>query len=545
MKPDKLPGKALAEFFERVPRASERQTEEAGPRLWRRIALESGAPLQPMRLERPRPQRRLSRIALAAAAAAVVLSVTGVAYRELLKRGASTRTALQVVNGNVQRTADRGSVGVGARVEGGEVVLSKEGGVVALPDGSRIEMRPNTEVRLEAADDGARIRLNRGSVIVTAAKQRSGHLYVQTRDVIVSVTGTVFLVNAEETGSRVAVIEGEVRVQQSGASRSLRPGEQVATNPSMEPHFVSEQISWSRHAEEHLALLQQATITPRPPVPLRFDVTSIKPISGWGPIGLSCRGSDGVWNATWANGGSGNGDPSSYPVVAPQGRCLGRGVRVSSLIAFAYGIPSEYVSNVPAWDRATPGGSNGFEIEGAAENPATATREQLKQMLQAMLADRFKLTLHREFRDGQGYALRVGRRGAKLKEVMEQERSSPWLFFANGQRTLRGKTGLSELAHFLGTTIHSVDVAGGIEHVPVVDKTQLTGIYDYELVLPSVGIPGGARGDGAAPGGLPSDSDAASALSDALEEQLGLRLQKEKVSIEAIVIDHVEPPSPN
>jgi uncharacterized protein (TIGR03435 family) len=544
MKLDTSPGQALAEFFRRIPKASQRQMEEAYPRLWRRIALESAAPPHEMSHESPRRERRPYRTALAVAAAAVVLVVTGVGYREMLNRGAATQTGLQIVNGAVQRSVDPGTVD-DARVDGGETVSSRDGGVVALADGSRIEMRPNTEVRLEAARDGARIRLNRGSVIVTAAKQRTGHLYVQTRDVTVSVVGTVFLVNAEETGSRVAVIQGEVRVEQSGASRSLRPGEQVATNPSMEPHFVSEQISWSRHAGEHLALLQQATITPRPAVPLRFDVVSIKPVAGWAPFGLSCRGSDGVWNASWANGASENGNPSSYPVVAAQGRCFGRGVRVSSLIAFAYGIPSEFVSGVPGWDRASPGGSNGFEIEAAAENPATATREQLRQMLQTMLADRFKLTLHREFRDDQGYALHVGRRGAKLKEVVDQERSSPWLFILDGRRTLRGKSGLTELAHFLGSTIHSVDVAGGIEHVPVVDKTQLGGVYDYELVLPSMAVPGGARGDGAAPGGLPSDADAANALSNALEEQLGLRLQKEKVSIEAIVIDHVEPPSPN
>jgi uncharacterized protein (TIGR03435 family) len=421
-------------------------------------------------------------------------------------------------------------------------VFSREGGVVALADGSRIEMRPETELRLEAATDGARIRLNRGSVIVTAAKRRTGHLYVQTRDVTVSVVGTVFLVNADEAGSRVAVIQGEVRVEQSGATRSLRPGEQVLTNPRMEAGFVSEQISWSRHAEDHLALLQQATIAPGPAVPLKFAVVSIKPVSGWAPLGLSCHGSDGLMSAAWSNG---PGEGSSYPVVAPRGRCLGRGVRVASLIAFAYRIPSEFISGVPAWDRPAPGGPNGFEIEAAAEDPATVTRDQLRQMLQPMLADRFKLALHREFRDGQGYALVVGRRGAKLKEALDQERTSPRLSIIDGRRVLKGTTGLGELVQYLSSSIHTFEQVGHIDHAPVVDKTQLTGIYDYALVLPPVGAPGGARGDGIGAGGLPPELDAAAALSSALEEQLGLRLQKERVSIEAIVIDHVEPPSPN
>ena len=546
MKPDISPGRALAEFFGRIPRASERQMDEAYPRIWNRIALGSPAAADAVGHERPRLQRRSYRATRAASVAAVLLLVTGVGYRELLNRRPATPTTLEVVSGNVQRFVDEAPIAVGARVDGGETAFSQDGGVIALADGSRLEMRPRTEVRLEAADDGTRIRLNRGSVIVTAAKRRTGHLYVQTRDVTVSVVGTVFLVNAEDAGSRVAVIQGEVRVvEQRGTSRSLRPGEQVATSPLMEPHFVSEQISWSRHAEEHLALLQQATIAPGPAVPLRFDAASIKPVSGWAPMGLACRGSDGLWSSPFTNGPSANADPSSYPMVVPQGRCVGRGVRVSSLIAFAYGIPSEYVSGVPGWDRPTPGGPGGYEIEAAAENPATVTREQLRQMLQTLLADRFRLALHREFRDGQGYALLVGKRGAKLKEAAGQEGSSPWVFIRDGRRVLKGRSVLSELARYLGSNIHSIDLAGGIEHVAVVDKTQLGGMYDYELVLPSIGAPGGARGDGAAPGGLPPETDAASMLSAALEEQLGLRLQKERVSIEALVIDHVEPPSPN
>src|SRR5215471_12459822 len=69
-----------------------------------------------------------------------------------------------------------------------------------LPDGSRVEVRAQSELSLESASDGLRIRLHSGGVIVTAAKQASGHLYVQTKDVVVSVVGTIFLVNAEEEG---------------------------------------------------------------------------------------------------------------------------------------------------------------------------------------------------------------------------------------------------------------------------------------------------------------------------------------------------------
>src|SRR5262249_36788148 len=145
----------------------------------------------------------------------------------------------------------------GQAIKAGDILRSADtGAVLAMPDGSRLEVRAQSELALERADDGVRVRLNKGDLIVKAAKQR-GHLYVQTRDVNVSVEGTVFLVNAEEKGSRVAVIEGIVQVQQGITAEKLLPGQQVTTNPSMPARPLPEEISWSRHVEEHLALLEQ------------------------------------------------------------------------------------------------------------------------------------------------------------------------------------------------------------------------------------------------------------------------------------------------
>src|SRR5262249_47315033 len=145
----------------------------------------------------------------------------------------------------------------GDRIDFGETLNSNGAGAVfGLADGSRVEMRADSELSLERADDGVRIRLSKGSVIVNAEKQRVGrHLFVQTRDVTVSVVGTVFFVNAETEGSRVAVIEGEVRVQQGDTEKKLHPGEQVATSPALAARPVPEEIAWSRHAESHLAAL--------------------------------------------------------------------------------------------------------------------------------------------------------------------------------------------------------------------------------------------------------------------------------------------------
>ena len=149
---------------------------------------------------------------------------------------------------------------VGETIEAGSVIRSNSavGLVLALEDGSQVEVHAQSELKLESAADGIRVRLNEGSILVTAAKQGAGHLYVQTRDAMVSVVGTVFLVNAEQAGTTVAVVEGEVHVQQGTELKKLHPGEQFATNPASHLKPIAEQISWSRSATEYVALLQQA-----------------------------------------------------------------------------------------------------------------------------------------------------------------------------------------------------------------------------------------------------------------------------------------------
>ena len=92
---------------------------------------------------------------------------------------------------------------------------------VTLADDSRVEMRAHAEMTVGRASDGIQIDLKTGDIIVTAAEQHDGHLYVRTKDMTVAVDGTVFLVNASQDGSRVGVIEGEVRVREG------EPGKRV------------------------------------------------------------------------------------------------------------------------------------------------------------------------------------------------------------------------------------------------------------------------------------------------------------------------------
>jgi hypothetical protein len=101
------------------------------------------------------------------------------------------------------------------------------------------------------------IQLARGNIIVQAAKRSSGHLFVDAQDCRVSVTGTVFSVNAGMKGSRVSVIEGEVRVAEAGAEKVLHSGDQLTTNVSLGTVPVRQEIAWSQDLDKHLALLAE------------------------------------------------------------------------------------------------------------------------------------------------------------------------------------------------------------------------------------------------------------------------------------------------
>lgn len=118
--------------------------------------------------------------------------------------------------------------------------------MLRLRDGSEVELRERSGFSTSASASDLTAHLDRGSVLVHAAKRRHGHLYVATADCRVAVTGTIFSVSAGVKGSRVSVVEGEVHVAQDNQDKILHPGEQAVTSPAIEPVSVRDDISWSR-----------------------------------------------------------------------------------------------------------------------------------------------------------------------------------------------------------------------------------------------------------------------------------------------------------
>ena len=147
----------------------------------------------------------------------------------------------------------------GDAVDGGELIRTGTGSraVLELADGSRIEAAGLTTFRVDARRRGDRVRVDRGSVIVQAAKQENRSLVVSTQEMLVSVKGTIFAVTHGVKGSRVSVIEGEVEVEQGRKRRNLLAGDQLQSRTTLAALTLQEEIGWSQDADRYLALLEE------------------------------------------------------------------------------------------------------------------------------------------------------------------------------------------------------------------------------------------------------------------------------------------------
>jgi hypothetical protein len=216
---------------------------------------------QPWQHELPRGASMAFRWVVAAAAV-VLLAVTGYFIQDRLSRGpAGMRASVLSISGSLYRIGSAGEqpLQAGDEIGEGEDVRSAAGSraMLRLRDGSVIEMNERAELGVSLGRSDTTIKLDRGNIIVQAAKRRTGHLYVAAPDCRISVTGTVFSVNSGMKGSRVSVIEGEVRVANSGVTSVLHPGDQLSTNTAVAAVPVKQEIAWSQNFDKHLALLAE------------------------------------------------------------------------------------------------------------------------------------------------------------------------------------------------------------------------------------------------------------------------------------------------
>jgi uncharacterized protein (TIGR03435 family) len=257
-------------------------------------------------------------------------------------------------------------------------------------------------------------------------------------------------------------------------------------------------------------------------------------------------------------GGPGTSDPGqiTYSSVTPK-----------SLMVAAYGVKSYQISG-PSWMD-----TERFDI--VAKVPKGATKDDVKLMLQNLLAERFKLTLHHEKKDLPMYALVVGKNGPKLKESPPDDPNAKddeaaalkeKQAMADARRTTVRDGGMPALPpggpgirmmmmpgrmHMMATKqtmAQFAEALGNQMDRPVVDQTGLTKNYDITLEFAPEGMAG--RGmPGMPPPPPPSgdggvspepDTQAAPSLFTALQEQLGLKLEQKKGAVDMLVVDSLE-----
>jgi hypothetical protein len=207
----------------------------------------------------PSPRKRpLARYAIAASAVLAAGAAAWGVRQAFFAVPTGSRAAVQSVSGALYRLDSERSIAPGEEIGEREAVRTARGSraVLRLRDGSTVEMGERAELSVAVRGADTTLDLARGSIIVEAAKRRTGRLLVASNDCTVAVTGTVFSVNRGLKGSRVSVLEGQVRVARDGGETVLAPGQQWA-NDAVGQAPLQDEIAWSGDVDRHLALLAE------------------------------------------------------------------------------------------------------------------------------------------------------------------------------------------------------------------------------------------------------------------------------------------------
>jgi bla regulator protein BlaR1 len=244
--------------------------------------------------------------------------------------------------------------------------------------------------------------------------------------------------------------------------------------------------------------------------------------------------------------------------IQPGGRFTATNVPVRELIRMAYGIQSFQLVGGPDWI-----GSERFDIVAKAESdpppsPPGGPPGPILMMVRNLLVERFKLAVHNETRDLPIYALVMaradgrlgpqfrasqvdcaavraaarGRGGPPLAPPKPGERPPCGMFGGFG-RIAAGGVSIAQLAMSLSPRVNRV----------VLDRTGLTGLYEFELEFTPDQMPQGPPPPGAPP--LPPIDPNGPSIFTALQEQLGLKLDAQRGPVEVLIIDGVEQPTPD
>lgn len=262
------------------------------------------------------------------------------------------------------------------------------------------------------------------------------------------------------------------------------------------------------------ALLAVPGMNAQPPpadTALSFEGASIKvAVSGMNGVRGGCHGIDSVYSLK---------QQESPP---PLGRCVITDGRLSHLIGVAFGVSMQALKTNPDWIQR---GDLRFDVQAKAEEPAKTTEKQLLTMLQNLLVERFQLKFHYETKEEAGFSLEVAKGGPKLRASTSDEAGLSF-HGAKGESSMKpmGGPALSMTAkkYSVPMLVNMLTMVGS--HGPGLDKTGLTGEYDFTLSWDEEGGP---------------------VLSTALRQQLGLTMKAEKIPVATFVVDAAQKPGEN
>jgi uncharacterized protein (TIGR03435 family) len=202
---------------------------------------------------------------------------------------------------------------------------------------------------------------------------------------------------------------------------------------------------------------------------------------------------------------------------------------LNDLISFSYGVHSKQVIGAPVW-----ADTDKFDIDAEPDGEGAPSDKQWKGMVQKLLAERFKLSFHRDKKELSVYVLSVTKTGQKLTKSDGDPNGLPGLWFRGlGDLNVRNAT----MADFAGL------MQSAVLDRPVVDQTGLAGRFDFTLKWTPDDSQFAGMGAKIPP---PTDNAAAPPnLYTAIQEQVGLKLDATKAPAEVLVIDHIEKPSDN
>jgi len=250
-------------------------------------------------------------------------------------------------------------------------------------------------------------------------------------------------------------------------------------------------------------LLQAQTATQTQPKPSAFDVASVKQNKAVGD------GRSHIWSSS------------------DNGNFKTQNVSMKGLLEFAYKMPQAQIMG--ALDSVS---GVSFDIDAKLDEESETRfeaqttelrRAQKPEMLQALLAERFHLTCHRESREMMSYALIPAKDGPKLKPTQQDGLR---LGGSYGSIRAQGAT-VEQLGRLIAQRLNE----------PVVDASGITGRYDMEINFTPPEGPMKVNGQP-----IP---DPPPSIFTAIQEQLGLKLEKRKGPVEVLVVDHVEMPTEN